>query len=152
MHSFPAGAMVCSSFFERRLWCRHLCPIGGMNGLFAKLSMTELRAHTGICAGEHNPRTPGIPMAKGQHAPSDRSALLATVGIARCGMLLHGPLHSHALELASLGLLSRRMLTTSLGSTAWSTSQLVAPDSHLAWPECSRFLPCAAALKSCILS
>ncbi|CAL5226760.1 g9613 [Coccomyxa viridis] len=46
-----AGAMACSWFFERRLWCRHLCPIGGMNGMFAKLSMTELRAHTGICSG-----------------------------------------------------------------------------------------------------
>jgi polyferredoxin len=27
-----AGAVVCSAFFERRLWCRFLCPIGGMNG------------------------------------------------------------------------------------------------------------------------
>jgi polyferredoxin len=45
-----AGAMVCSALFERRFWCRYLCPIGGMNGLFAKLSMTELRAQQGICA------------------------------------------------------------------------------------------------------
>ncbi|KAK9840246.1 hypothetical protein WJX74_006102 [Apatococcus lobatus] len=44
-----AGAMICSSIFERRLWCRYLCPIGGMNGLFAKLSVTELRAKQGIC-------------------------------------------------------------------------------------------------------
>ena len=28
------GAMVGSYFFERRIWCRHLCPIGGMNGLY----------------------------------------------------------------------------------------------------------------------
>ncbi|ESA33481.1 cyclic nucleotide-binding protein [Leptolyngbya sp. Heron Island J] len=45
-----AGAMVCSALFERRFWCRYLCPIGGMNGLFAKLSMTELRGQTGICS------------------------------------------------------------------------------------------------------
>lgn len=45
------GAMVCSWFFERRLWCRYLCPIGGMNGMFAKLSMTELRANSGVCSG-----------------------------------------------------------------------------------------------------
>ncbi|CAL8472261.1 g11803 [Coccomyxa elongata] len=45
------GAMVCSWFFERRLWCRYLCPIGGMNGMFAKLSMTELRAQPGVCSG-----------------------------------------------------------------------------------------------------
>eukprot|EP00879_Flechtneria_rotunda_P013356 GHRR01013946.1.p1 GENE.GHRR01013946.1~~GHRR01013946.1.p1 ORF type:complete len:902 (+),score=300.53 GHRR01013946.1:340-3045(+) len=45
------GAVVCSAIFERRLWCRYLCPIGGMNGLFAKLSMTELRARQGVCSG-----------------------------------------------------------------------------------------------------
>jgi len=47
-----AGAMIFSALFERRFWCRYLCPIGGMNGLFAKLSMTELRAQQGICAAE----------------------------------------------------------------------------------------------------
>ncbi|MFK8184921.1 MAG: sigma 54-interacting transcriptional regulator [Phormidesmis sp.] len=45
-----AGAVICSLLFERRFWCRYLCPIGGMNGLFAKLSMTELRAQQGICS------------------------------------------------------------------------------------------------------
>jgi transcriptional regulator with AAA-type ATPase domain/NAD-dependent dihydropyrimidine dehydrogenase PreA subunit len=49
-----AGAVVCSLIFERRFWCRYLCPIGGMNGLFAKLSMTELRAQQGICSAECN--------------------------------------------------------------------------------------------------
>jgi transcriptional regulator with AAA-type ATPase domain/NAD-dependent dihydropyrimidine dehydrogenase PreA subunit len=45
-----AGAVICSLLFERRYWCRYLCPIGGMNGLFAKLSITELRAQQGICS------------------------------------------------------------------------------------------------------
>jgi transcriptional regulator with AAA-type ATPase domain/NAD-dependent dihydropyrimidine dehydrogenase PreA subunit len=45
-----AGAVVFSVLFERRFWCRYLCPIGGMNGLFAKLSMVELRAQQGICS------------------------------------------------------------------------------------------------------
>ncbi len=44
-----AGAVIFSLLFERRFWCRYLCPIGGMNGLFAKLSMVELRAQQGIC-------------------------------------------------------------------------------------------------------
>lgn len=26
-----AGAMVGSYFYERRIWCRYLCPVGGMN-------------------------------------------------------------------------------------------------------------------------
>jgi transcriptional regulator with AAA-type ATPase domain/NAD-dependent dihydropyrimidine dehydrogenase PreA subunit len=47
-----AGAMIFSVLFERRFWCRYLCPIGGMNGLFAKLSMTELRAQQGTCSAE----------------------------------------------------------------------------------------------------
>ena len=46
-----AGAVVCSLLFEKRFWCRYLCPIGGMNGLFAKLSILELRAQSGTCAG-----------------------------------------------------------------------------------------------------
>lgn len=49
-----AGAMIFSTIFERRFWCRYLCPIGGMNGLFAKLSMTELRAEQGTCSAECN--------------------------------------------------------------------------------------------------
>ncbi len=47
-----AGAMIFSVLFERRFWCRYLCPIGGMNGMFAKLSMTELRAQQGTCSAE----------------------------------------------------------------------------------------------------
>ncbi len=49
-----AGAVVCSILFERRFWCRYLCPIGGMNGLFAKLSIIELRAQQGICSATCN--------------------------------------------------------------------------------------------------
>jgi transcriptional regulator with AAA-type ATPase domain len=47
-----AGAIIFSQIFERRFWCRYLCPIGGMNGLYAKLSMTELRAQQGTCSAE----------------------------------------------------------------------------------------------------
>jgi transcriptional regulator with AAA-type ATPase domain/NAD-dependent dihydropyrimidine dehydrogenase PreA subunit len=47
-----AGATIFSAIFERRFWCRYLCPIGGMNGMFAKLSMTELRAQQGTCSAE----------------------------------------------------------------------------------------------------
>jgi hypothetical protein len=46
-----AGAVIGSLLFEKRFWCRFLCPVGGMNGLFAKLSMSELRARLGVCSG-----------------------------------------------------------------------------------------------------
>lgn len=44
-----AGAVIFSLVYERRLWCRYLCPIGGMNGMFAKLSMVELRSTQQVC-------------------------------------------------------------------------------------------------------
>ncbi|ERN40658.1 transcriptional regulator [Rubidibacter lacunae KORDI 51-2] len=47
-----AGATIFSLLFERRFWCRYLCPIGGMNGMFAKLAITELRAQQGTCSAE----------------------------------------------------------------------------------------------------
>ena len=46
-----AGAVISSMVFEKRFWCRYLCPVGGMNGLFAKLSILELRAEVGTCSG-----------------------------------------------------------------------------------------------------
>ena len=46
-----AGAVLGSLLFEKRFWCRYLCPVGGMNGLFAKLSILELRAQPGTCSG-----------------------------------------------------------------------------------------------------
>jgi len=46
-----AGAVIGSLRFEKRFWCRYLCPVGGMNGLFAKLSILEIRAQAGTCSG-----------------------------------------------------------------------------------------------------
>lgn len=46
-----AGAVIGSLVFEKRFWCRYLCPVGGMNGLMAKLSVLELRAESGTCSG-----------------------------------------------------------------------------------------------------
>jgi len=46
-----AGAVIGSLRFEKRFWCRYLCPVGGMNGLFAKLAVSELRAQIGTCSG-----------------------------------------------------------------------------------------------------
>jgi len=46
-----SGATACSWLFEKRFWCRYLCPVGGMNALFSKLSISELRAESGTCMG-----------------------------------------------------------------------------------------------------
>lgn len=50
--AITAGAVVGSLIYERRLWCRYLCPIGGMNGMFAKLSMIEVRSAQQVCGSQ----------------------------------------------------------------------------------------------------
>ncbi|HEY9615323.1 MAG TPA: sigma 54-interacting transcriptional regulator [Microcoleaceae cyanobacterium] len=50
--TIAAGAVLFSLIYERRLWCRYLCPIGGMSGMFAKLSMIELRSTQQVCGSQ----------------------------------------------------------------------------------------------------
>ena len=50
-----AGAVAGSVVYEKRLWCRYLCPIGAMNKMFATLSMTEVRTWKANCDGCTNP-------------------------------------------------------------------------------------------------
>eukprot|EP00884_Botryococcus_braunii_P003593 jgi/Botrbrau1/13234/Bobra.0199s0007.1 len=79
-----AGAVITSAFFERRMWCRYLCPIGGMNGLFAKASVIEVRGREGVCAASCN----------------TYSCLKGGAGVGEEGMDTFGcPLHSHPAQL-----------------------------------------------------
>jgi len=47
-----ALATIVSVIFERQSWCRYLCPLGGMMGVFAKVSPIELRADRNVCASQ----------------------------------------------------------------------------------------------------
>lgn len=40
---FLLAAVLISIIFERRSFCRYLCPIGGMIGIYSKFSLLELR-------------------------------------------------------------------------------------------------------------
>lgn len=42
-------AFVLNTLFARQTWCRYLCPLGGMTGLFARTSILELRADSNVC-------------------------------------------------------------------------------------------------------
>jgi CRP-like cAMP-binding protein len=42
-------AFVLNTLFARQTWCRYLCPLGGITGLFARTSILELRADSDIC-------------------------------------------------------------------------------------------------------
>lgn len=91
--SITAGAVIFSQIYERRLWCRYLCPIGGMNGLFAKLSMVELRSLQQVCGSQC--QTFGCYKGSGA-TPVPFADALATEGQATDGC----PLYSHPAHLA----------------------------------------------------
>jgi hypothetical protein len=50
-------AIISSLVFERRAFCRYLCPVGGFIGLYSQLAPVEIRVKdTSICAG-HTEKT-----------------------------------------------------------------------------------------------
>ena len=42
-------AIIFGMLFQRRAWCRYVCPLGKVIGVFSSASMLELRANYGIC-------------------------------------------------------------------------------------------------------
>ncbi|MBW2465891.1 MAG: 4Fe-4S binding protein [Deltaproteobacteria bacterium] len=47
--SIAIPAVVFGLLYKRRVWCRYLCPLGKMIGVFSSASVIELRANYGIC-------------------------------------------------------------------------------------------------------
>ena len=86
------GAVIGGVIYERRLWCRYLCPIGGMNGMFAKLSMLEVRSTQQVCGSQCS--TFGCYKGSGAIPVTFADALL-TEGQATGGC----PLYSHPAQL-----------------------------------------------------
>jgi len=43
------AAVIIDFIFEKSAWCRHLCPLGGMSGLFSMSSLIEIRANRNVC-------------------------------------------------------------------------------------------------------
>ncbi len=46
-----AGSLAMGLLYQRRAWCRFLCPIGAFSGLYSMTSSLELRARPEICRG-----------------------------------------------------------------------------------------------------
>jgi transcriptional regulator with AAA-type ATPase domain/NAD-dependent dihydropyrimidine dehydrogenase PreA subunit len=90
--AIAAGAVICSIIYERRLWCRYLCPIGGMNGMFAKLSMVELRSSQQVCGSQCQ--------TFGCYKGSDATPVLFDDALPNEGQATEGcPLYSHPAQL-----------------------------------------------------
>jgi hypothetical protein len=50
---FAAMAVAVGLFFERRSFCRHLCPIGGLIGIYSMTAPLELRARSqSVCRAD----------------------------------------------------------------------------------------------------
>lgn len=47
--AITAGAVALSVVFRRRVWCRHLCPLGSIGGLCATTALLEVRPTVDVC-------------------------------------------------------------------------------------------------------
>jgi len=73
--SILAGAVAVTVILPRQVWCRHLCPLGGMFGVCSMTSPVELRSNTELCLNKcathecykGSGRDTGCPLF--QHAP-----------------------------------------------------------------------------------
>ena len=43
-------AVTCSVIFQREVWCRYLCPLGGLGAIYALPATLNVHANPGVCA------------------------------------------------------------------------------------------------------
>ncbi|MEJ2056978.1 MAG: sigma 54-interacting transcriptional regulator [Desulfofustis sp.] len=66
-------AILSGLLFERRLWCRYLCPLGRLGAVFSSCSVVEWRSNSSICNStcqtnacfKGNETIPGCPVYQG---------------------------------------------------------------------------------------
>ena len=44
------AAIMVDFIFEKYAWCRYICPLGGMGGLFSMSSIIEIRSNRNVCS------------------------------------------------------------------------------------------------------
>jgi len=47
-----SGAVISGLLFERRVWCRYICPLGGLFGVYSLASITSLKANRSVCLNQ----------------------------------------------------------------------------------------------------
>jgi polyferredoxin len=71
--SIALFAILSGIFFERRLWCRYLCPLGTLGAVYSGCSILEWRSNNSICNStckdntcyKGDARTRGCPLYQG---------------------------------------------------------------------------------------
>jgi hypothetical protein len=110
-------------FFERRSFCRHLCPIGGVIGLYAMAAPVELRARDrAVCAGDAAKACyRGSPTARGCPMFEFPGSMDRNTYCILCGECAGGCAHGN------LVLRFRRF-----GSDLWATGRRALDEAYLA--------------------
>ena len=91
--AIAAFALLSGILFERRVWCRYLCPLGMLGAVFSGCSVVELRTNQSICnstcktnscyKGDEN--TPGCPLYQGPFSlSSNQNCILCGNCIKAC--------------------------------------------------------------------
>jgi polyferredoxin len=68
---FLVLALGASAIFERRAFCRYLCPVGGFIGLYAQVSPLEIRVKEPEVCASHKEKTCYVGSADGFPCPWD---------------------------------------------------------------------------------
>ncbi len=66
---FAIVALGASVLFERRTFCRYLCPVGGFIGLYAQLAPVEIRVKDRTICASHKEKTCYVGSAAGYGCP-----------------------------------------------------------------------------------
>ena len=82
-----ALAVVLSLVFERRAFCRYVCPIGGFIGLYSRLAPIEVRVRDRAICATHKERTCVIGNGQGYGCPWQATPLALTQNT-HCGLCM----------------------------------------------------------------
>ncbi|MBI4011098.1 MAG: 4Fe-4S binding protein [Candidatus Rokubacteria bacterium] len=140
---FAAAAVAVGLFYERRSFCRHLCPIGGLIGIYSMTAPVELRPKVAaVCAGDREKAcyrggeaAPGCPMFEfpGSLDRNNYCTLCArcVAGCSRDNLILRFRALGQDLWAAQRRLLDESYLAVALvGLTLLVTAQMLT-----AWPD-----------------
>lgn len=84
---FIAVALVVSLVYERRAFCRHICPIGGFIGLYSRLAPVEVRVRDRAECATHADKTCVTGNEQGYGCPW-QAVPLALVQNTNCGLCM----------------------------------------------------------------